>query len=144
MWIGGINDERRIPPSVHRPPETKETRRKRRRTRHRHHPHHQHHPTLSPDETCRPRLRPLLAVVAAVVIDSIGLSVGNVENYGNYVGHVDALEDVGSFDCDLSIDSEMGPSLISAFSSHTEPSPPDPAMTSERRTACAPGRGLLT
>ena len=127
----------------HRPPATKE-RRDCRKTHHLHHPHHQHRPTPSPDETCRPRSLPLLAAVAAVVIDSIDWNVGSVESCGNCVEHVDALEDVGSFDYDLLIDSELGPLLISAFSSDTEPSPPDPAMTSERRMAYQPGLGLRT
>ena len=117
------------------------------RTHHRHHPHHRHRPTLSPDETCRPHLRPLLAVVAAVVIDLIGLNVESVGSCGNYVEHVDAPEDVGSFDYDLSIDSEMGPLLILAFTSHTEPpvpSPLDPATKSKGLAAYRPEPVLRT
>jgi len=78
------------------------------------------------------------------VIDSIDWNVGSVVSCGNCVEHVDAPEDVGSFDCDLSIDSEMGPSLILAFSSHTESSPPDSAVTSERWTAYRPEPRLRT
>ena len=78
------------------------------------------------------------------MIDSIDWNVENVESCGNCVEHVDAPEDVGSFDYDLSIDLERGPLLILAITSHTEPSPPDSAVTSERRMACPPGPCLRT